>query len=283
MSLGSFASRSVATRVVATDGSGDFTDIQSAIDDLPSTGGVVYVKEGTYTISSIITFGKNDVALIGAGNATKIDDTASPDIDFLIQVTSRARCRVEGIRFIGSASKPVGIELKTSTECSVVGCFFETDVDGPTLTNADRCIITRNTMTSSDGDSIIIDGSSTDNVISNNIVNTSSTRGINLVGDKNSVVGNVVIGSSHIGIDVRGDNNSVIGNVIDSSGDNNIQVTGDSNCISGNQVNNGSARGIHLLSGADKNVIVGNQVVGNSTAQIVDSGSGNQLGHNQTT
>jgi len=67
MAGGSFASRVVATRVVATDGTGDFTDIQSAIDDLPSGGGVVYVKEGTYAITSAITITSSNVGLIGAG------------------------------------------------------------------------------------------------------------------------------------------------------------------------------------------------------------------------
>jgi len=77
MALGSFASRVVATKVVATDGTGDFTDIQSAIDDLPSTGGVVYIKEGTYDISTGLTITTANVALIGAGKASQIHTTGS--------------------------------------------------------------------------------------------------------------------------------------------------------------------------------------------------------------
>lgn len=62
----------VATKLVAADGSGDYTDIQSAINALPASGGVVYVKEGTYTLSSKITIDKK-LTLIGSGNGTKIE------------------------------------------------------------------------------------------------------------------------------------------------------------------------------------------------------------------
>jgi len=39
--------------IVASSG-GDYTDIQSALDALPSTGGDIYVRDATYTISSTL-------------------------------------------------------------------------------------------------------------------------------------------------------------------------------------------------------------------------------------
>ncbi|GAI66798.1 unnamed protein product [marine sediment metagenome] len=45
MSMGSFATRVIATIVVATDGTGDTDDIQEGIDLLPAGGGVVYIRE----------------------------------------------------------------------------------------------------------------------------------------------------------------------------------------------------------------------------------------------
>src|SRR3990167_5690454 len=80
MNLGSFASRVVATKVVATDGTGDFTDIQSAIDALPSDGGVVYIKEGTYIITSTITKASDNIFIMGAGVATIIETEANVDV-----------------------------------------------------------------------------------------------------------------------------------------------------------------------------------------------------------
>jgi len=39
--------KAVAEVFVASDGSGDYEDIQTAIDSLPSEGGIVYLKAGT--------------------------------------------------------------------------------------------------------------------------------------------------------------------------------------------------------------------------------------------
>jgi len=76
MGGGFFARPSVATIVVAADGSGDFTDIQSAINALPSGGGVVYVREGTYNVSVGIKISSSNIALMGAGRSTIIRATA---------------------------------------------------------------------------------------------------------------------------------------------------------------------------------------------------------------
>lgn len=60
-----------ATYVVAMDGTGDFDNIQDAIDALPANGGSIYVREGTYTISiSGITITKSNVVITGAGEGT---------------------------------------------------------------------------------------------------------------------------------------------------------------------------------------------------------------------
>jgi parallel beta-helix repeat protein len=65
--------------VVATDGTGDYNcdgvndhiEIQTALMDLPLSGGTVYLKEGTYIISGRIEIGeKENVALVGAGMST---------------------------------------------------------------------------------------------------------------------------------------------------------------------------------------------------------------------
>ncbi len=72
MGAGGFASRVVATAVVATDGTGDFTDIPAAIASLPAGGGVVYIKEGLYIIAASIAITKANTSLIGDGKSTII-------------------------------------------------------------------------------------------------------------------------------------------------------------------------------------------------------------------
>ena len=62
-----------ATYIVSTDSdTGDYTDIQSAINNLPSSGGTIFVKQGTYTLTSGITIADSDVAVIGEGRNTII-------------------------------------------------------------------------------------------------------------------------------------------------------------------------------------------------------------------
>lgn len=50
-----------------------FTTIQAAIDDLPATGGIVFIPEGTYSIASTININTQSVCLIGAGSSGQSD------------------------------------------------------------------------------------------------------------------------------------------------------------------------------------------------------------------
>jgi len=72
------------TVIVAKDATGDYSDIQTAIDALPAGGGRVFVKEGTYTISASITITKSNVVIEGQGDATIIDVGAAMDADAII-------------------------------------------------------------------------------------------------------------------------------------------------------------------------------------------------------
>lgn len=56
------------------DVNGEFTTIQAAIDDLPSTGGMVYVPAGTYSES--ITLASN-ITVMGSGRSTIIQATGN--------------------------------------------------------------------------------------------------------------------------------------------------------------------------------------------------------------
>ena len=57
---------------VSADGTGDFTDLQSAINSLGSAGGRIVVKAGTYQVGSTgIRFSSNNITIEGAGPATR--------------------------------------------------------------------------------------------------------------------------------------------------------------------------------------------------------------------
>ena len=123
MVRGSVAKTSVATIVVAADGSGDYTDIQKGIDALPSGGGVVYIREGTYTVTSTITITISNVSLIGAGYSTFIDCSNIK----LFDLSSVDHLTFEGIRFkfptSGTATNH--ITLGNCDSCRLTNCWLE--------------------------------------------------------------------------------------------------------------------------------------------------------------
>ena len=64
------------TIIVAVDGTGDTDDIEEGINLLPSGGGVVYIKEGTYIITNQIDINIANTTIIGAGRSTIISTTS---------------------------------------------------------------------------------------------------------------------------------------------------------------------------------------------------------------
>src|SRR3974377_1468202 len=56
-----------STFVVDINGNGDFTDLQTAINALPTTGGKIFVKAGVYPIISTIKITESNVQVQGEG------------------------------------------------------------------------------------------------------------------------------------------------------------------------------------------------------------------------
>jgi len=241
MSFGSFASRSVATRVVATDGTGDFTDVQKAIDDLPSTGGVVYVKEGTYTITTKISVTGDNVSLFGAGRAAKISTTS--DINIL-EVSGDFFSTADLYLFGAGSGKTnnTGLFLSQSKDSFVRNLWVENcGNQGIHLFNGShRGIVTNCHVLNNFDNGILLTsisaGDNTDIIIANNISSGNTDTGIDISSaDRVVCVGNISL-SNDLGIDVGGDTTDAI--------------------ITGN------------LSGS------------NTTSEITDSGTNTQIGHN---
>lgn len=69
--------RLAATVSVKSDGSGDFTTVQAAVDALPASGGSVHMGEGTLSISTTITLPDKPIRFIGAGRGLTVFDLGS--------------------------------------------------------------------------------------------------------------------------------------------------------------------------------------------------------------
>lgn len=187
----------VATRIVALDGSGDFEDIQSAINDLPSGGGAVYIKEGTYTISSSISITKSNVALIGSGAATIIYGPISASI---IHTNGYDQIYISNLKILGINSvqaSNTGINLLSSDDSMIEGCWIEDcGRSGIRFASGSRAIINRNIVLDNKNSYGIVLDQQVNSIISNNIVKDSASSGIALVSSHRTLVTNNTLSSN---------------------------------------------------------------------------------------
>lgn len=106
-----------ATYIVSTDAAtGDYTDIQSAIDALPSGGGKIFVKAGTYTLTSGIVINKDDVEIEGESYSTIIQfngSTVAKAISNGGSTTRYYRIQIKNI-YIKSSSSGNGTAIDAS-------------------------------------------------------------------------------------------------------------------------------------------------------------------------
>jgi len=266
----------VATRVVAADGSGDYVDIQEAIDSLPAGGGVVYVKEGTYTITTVITINKSNVALIGAGKATSIflaEDSDCDCINLGDNATTRTGILIADLSIDGNrdnnAGTLYGIELLGKVDDSKIsGCWItECDTTGIKFTgNNNRNIITENTVTSCDNIGIDIQDSTDPNIVSDNTCSSMGTHGIQAIATTGSIyiIGNVCTGNTEHGIACSTNDAVISNNMCLSNTKDGVYLTSSvRNTINGNCCKLNGEHGIEIRS-SSQNVITANTYTKNS-------------------
>ncbi|HUX62103.1 MAG TPA: right-handed parallel beta-helix repeat-containing protein [Ignavibacteriaceae bacterium] len=124
MNLGSFASRSVAQYIVAKDGTGDFTDVQSAVNAIGPNGGNIFIKEGVYTITSAIDIAGVSITITGIGQGAAIKSTGNHEV---FNITGNHHF-IENINISGSGLGNVnnhGIFLDNVDWCSVRNCRID--------------------------------------------------------------------------------------------------------------------------------------------------------------
>lgn len=75
-----------ATIIVSLDGTGDTDSIQEAVDMLPADGGEIFIKEGTYDITSPILIDQYWVTITGTGHGTILRNKLSGGDTVLMEV-----------------------------------------------------------------------------------------------------------------------------------------------------------------------------------------------------
>lgn len=288
MSMGSFATRTVATIVVAVDGTGDFTDIQDGIDSLPATGGCVYIKEGTYTITAAITLGAANISITGCGYSTHI--TPAANNVYVFDLTSAVRFELNHMRITGTTFLPIPkacLYLNNCDDGRILNCWF-------TATRGDVMELagTYNNLIISDNIFYDVVGwpvrmfSSNCTFSGNRIYGTTTVDGILLAGDNNIIVNNVIVDNARNGIYVNGGESNIINNNMITGNSNmgiHIRYPAHRNVVVGNYIS-ANDKGIMLVETIggppESNIVVSNYVAGNTTSQITDNGLHTQLAHN---
>jgi parallel beta-helix repeat protein len=208
----------VSTKIVATDGSGNFENIQSAIDDLPAGGGVVYIKEGTYEVSTMISIRNDNTAITGAGKGTELKFTGGGSR--IIDLSGRSGCLVSAMHLNGNAQAVAGIRLRNScTECIIENLWITNMLAngaGVILEGDSEIIVSKcNICAVSSGEGIYAWNCSHSRILGNYCHD--NDNGIQFEGnsDKNILLGNVTENSGTSGIDIKAatcDKNIVVAN-----------------------------------------------------------------------
>ena len=248
MTMGMFfwVKKVVPALIVSADGTGDYTDIQSAIDALPAAGGAIIIKDGTYTVSTPIIIDSANIMITGSGYNTIV--TIGSTNNYVFNLTSGTRFELRNMRIVGTTAVPLSAEAIRLQGCS----------DGL----IDRCWLTATkSMIFSSG------GAVSHVTISNNFIYNCSTYAIVF-----SVTGT--------------DNNLIVNNHVDTVDDYDaVLISGDcnNNVITGNVITNANRYGIYISTAtADKNIVINNIITGSGTQAIRDEGTDTMIAHNIT-
>lgn len=285
MTAGSFASRVVATAVVATDGTGDFTDIQTAIDSLPAGGGVVYIKEGDYPITAKITITSANISIFGAGKSTRIHTTANIR---MIEVNGGSYFTLRDLYLYGSGSgngNNRAFVLVSGANIIIENVLVENvGSSGIYFLAASNDSVVRGCVVNTPLEYGIFFGGNK-GIIVNNVVTSSSLYGIWVLnGDETIVQGNKIKSCSWDGILIESsDKGAIVGNVSVNNGRSGVAFeNASSKCaITGNICNDNSSYGVELDSGCNNNVVTSNTLINNTSGAYKDSGTATEIGHNQ--
>lgn len=273
--------RGASSFVVATDGSGDFDDITSAVKALPSTGGQIFIKEGTYKVAATIPITKNNVSITGVGRGSIIDVEASTGFringpDYVTFSNLRIKCdeeRTYALWFTnstGSAVFNIWIDGAFASGIYVTGTNSKFNINNNFITDTLEASISVD-----DTNQIMIQNNSLDN-------------GINIEASRFIIDGNVIKnqGDGNDGIAITGSDGVISNNFIedDSTGDGGITTFADAsnNVITGNRIK-GFSKGVYIKFGSCDRNLIGHNILINNTTPISDSGTNTTSSNNITT
>jgi|GEM_PF-3952167 len=168
-----------------TDGTNDDVEIQAAIDALPTNGGRIIFREGTYTTETSVVIAKNGVTLQGQGKGSLIQpsDTNDETIFKLGHAsTSYSNCIIRDFYFDGKKASQTGagiyiIDNQSLTNAisnvEILGCYF-VDAETACIKNKGiNMVIAKNYF--KDWDGYALDLSNYEKVVNNYFTNSGTS------------------------------------------------------------------------------------------------------------
>jgi len=284
----------VATVIVAADGLGDYTDIQEGIDALPAGGGIVYVKEGTYTLTAFIDINKNNVTIIGAGKATKIITGLNI---WLIIAQNKSGIQLEKLYLAGSGAGAATVDnimLVGVTGSQIVNCWVEDADDiGIYLRGCSGINLSGVNVSNSGGFGIYMEhfGETRNSDITISDCSSNSNGSIGIFADESTCIikGCHISDNFHSGIFLYEADDSVVN--VNYVGENNtssgvgqagiVSSFTDDVVIGNNRVRENNLWQIDIGNGCNDNIVVANSCVSAAGGGIQDNGIGTELAHNK--
>lgn len=222
------------TLYVGGSGSGNYTTIQSAINDA-NPGDSIFVYNGTYNENVIIN--KYNIKLIGEDkNITIIDGGGTGDVVYV----SADWVNISGftIRNSGSICYNAGIYIASDYN-NVSGNIITINAEiGVWLDSSNSNSVTGNVINSNGLDGMWLDFSN-DNTISDNSISSNIDDGLVLYDSNNNIISDNIISFNNekgIIICTPSNNNIIFGNIILSNNDDGLYINASNNYIYHNNI-----------------------------------------------
>ena len=227
-------------------GTDDQVEINNAITALPATGGEIVILDGTYNIAAKIDVTKDNVSIVGNGDATILKRMFnSSTTEGVITLISRSGCKIANLQIDGNK-----------------GSYTSVNNNGIYLYSSSSNTVTGNTC-NNNSYGIFLSNSSNNNAVTGNNCNNNNSYGIclNSLSNNNTVTGNTC-NSNDYGIFLsNSSNNTVTGNNCNNNSSGiYLYLTSSNNTVTGNTCYNNSS-GIYLYSSSSNNTVTGNTCI----------------------
>jgi len=260
--------------IVANDGSGDYNcdgtadqaEINEALSNLPSGGGIVRIKKGTYNLTGVVEILKSNVILEGEGTATLLRVVNSANLGDVVRIGNGG-----SVSYTNITIRDFMIDGNQANQTS--GANSPLVLWGTTSYKHSKLNIENMWLTGAKQDCLKVIAIE-DSVIKNCYIysNVGTAIGLFTTSQYISIVGNVLVSNSYGVYDNACNYNTMTGNVVRNNGYGFYVSSGLRETITGNMIFTSTNYGVYL-TGAQRVTVTGNNFYGDNWSIVVGNSS----------